>query len=117
VSARHLPAARRFGDAAIHCQILEIQPDHPVIGVQGQEMHLLRQSQGCPFLQPTPNGAVRTAGGGDPLVARAMDQGSDHMLEDQAIRDALPVTPEGMGGRDRGMLGQQGRELDPERFE
>ena len=31
-----------------------------------------------------------------------MDQSSDHVLEDQTIRDALAVTPEGMGGGDKG---------------
>ena len=94
VSARHLPAARRFGDAAIHRQILQVQSDHALVRLQSQEMHLLGQPQGGPFLQPATNGAIRTASGGDPFVARAMDQGSEHVLEDQTIRDALTVTPQ-----------------------
>jgi hypothetical protein len=39
------------------------------------------------------------------------------MLKDQAIRDALAMTAEGMGGNDTETLRQQGGELDPEGLE
>jgi hypothetical protein len=46
-----------------------------------------------------------------------MDQGGDHVLKDQVIRDPLPVATERMGGNNAGVLWQQGGELDPEGLE
>jgi len=46
-----------------------------------------------------------------------MDQGGEHIVEDQAIGDPLAMTAQGMGGNDAGTFGQQGRELDPERLD
>ena len=62
-AAGDLAPARGLGDAAIDRQVLELQPDHPVVGLQRQRVDLLAQPGRGPLLQPPPDGRVRAARG------------------------------------------------------
>jgi hypothetical protein len=108
-----LAPARRLGGAAVHGHVLQLQADHPVVGPQRQRVQLLAQAGRGPLLQAAADGAVRAAGRGDALVAGAVDQRGDDVVEDDAIRDAPAVAPQRVGGRAGGARGQQGGELVP----
>ena len=60
---------------------------------------------------------VRTARTRDPLIPRAVHQRRQHVLEHQAIWDALPMTAQRMGRRHERTLRQQRGELVPERLQ
>lgn len=57
---------------------------------------------------------VGAAGTGDALVAGAVYEGGDHVLEDDPVREARIVAAERMAVH---VHGQQRRELVPEGFE
>jgi hypothetical protein len=65
-----VPAARCFGDAAVHGEVLQLQADDQVVGVQRDRVYALPDTGFRPGPQPASDGAVRATGGGDPLVPR-----------------------------------------------
>jgi hypothetical protein len=94
--------------------IFQLDADHAVISGKHQRMHLLRQSRLGPFMHPTADRAVRTAGGGDALVPRSMHQRGHDMLERHPVRDAPSVTAERMHGIHRRVIRQHGDDLCPD---
>ena len=67
----HLAAARCPGDAPVDRQVIQLQPEHPIVRCQGQRMDLLAQPGRRPLLEPPPDRRIRAAGARDPLVPRA----------------------------------------------
>jgi hypothetical protein len=60
--ASDLAAARRLGDAAGHADVLELQPDEPIVNLAGDVLELIHQPQR------------------DPLVAAPAQRGSEQVL-------------------------------------
>jgi hypothetical protein len=90
-AAGFLAPAWRFGQTTIDGEIRQLQPDEPVVLLQHLAVQQLGQSGLRPLVNAPANGAIRAACRGDPLVARAVDQGGHDVLEDQPIRDAAAM--------------------------
>jgi hypothetical protein len=106
-------------DATVNGDVGQVQTDHAVVGRQHQGVYPLRYTGPSPLGKPAPDRAIRTGGGGDPLVARTMHQRVEQMLEYHPIGNPPPVTAQGMRWVELGtFLGPDGGgELDPDRFE
>ena len=73
-------------------QVVQVQPDHAVVGGQADPQQSWSVSGLGPGTQSAAQGAVRAAGGGDALVAAAMDQRGDQVIEHDPVGDAAAVT-------------------------
>jgi hypothetical protein len=71
-----------------------------------------------PLASATTDGAIRAAGRGDALVAAAVDQRGDEMVEHDSVRDTAAVTdPRLIRGELGAVIGTDQRgELDPQRL-
>jgi hypothetical protein len=111
-----LASARRFADCAVYGQVVEVQADHPVERGQREPQQL--PAVPGPLGQPAADGAVRAPGRGDALVAAAMHQRGQHVIEHHPVWDAPTVAaPRMRGGELRTIVcPDQGSELDPQRL-
>jgi hypothetical protein len=109
-----LATAGRFGDAAIHAQVLHLQAEQSVVGGQHGQAQLLGDSGGDPFVAAAAQRGRRAAVVGDAAVAAAEHQDLNELVEDDPVRDARTVAAERVGVV---MGGQQRGELDPQRLE
>ena len=80
-------------------------------------MQVLAQPGPGPLPKAAPDGAIRTAGAGDALVAGAVYQCRNDVLEDHSIGHAPTVAAQGMGRSHEGALRQQAGELFPARLQ
>ena len=112
----HLTPARGLGDRRVHRQVLKLQADHLVVAGQRGPQHLLADSGEGPVVEAAADGAVRTTRGGDALVAAAVHQGSDHVVEHDPVRDPAAVAAPRVGRAELGAVirPDQGGELDPQ---
>jgi hypothetical protein len=87
---------------------------HPstVISAEHQQAQLLGHPGGDPLISAATQGSRRAGGVGDPAVTAAEYQDLDELVEDDAVRDALPMAAERVvdltGGQQRGDLDPQG---------
>jgi hypothetical protein len=85
-----LATAGRFGDAAIHAQVLHLQAEQSVVGGQHGQAQLLGDSGGDPFVAAAAQRGRRAAVVGDAAVAAAEHQDLDELSK---------TTRSGMRGR------------------
>jgi hypothetical protein len=57
----HLATARRLGDRPVHRQVVQLQPDHLVVGGQSQAQQFLADAGLGPLGEATADRAVRAA--------------------------------------------------------
>ena len=93
----HLAPARGLGDRAVHGQVVQVQPDHLVVAGQRGPQHLLADPGVGPVVESAADGAVRAARGGDALVAAAVHQRGDHVVEHDPVGDPAAVTAPRVG--------------------
>ena len=110
-AARHLAAARGFGDAAIDGHVVQDEPDHPVVGGQHHGVQGRHHPGGDPLVPPPPQGGHRAGRVGDARVRATEDQHLHQRGEDDPIRDAPAMAAERMGHL---AGGEQGGELVPD---
>jgi hypothetical protein len=115
---RKFPSTGRFGDRPVHRQVLQVETDHLVVGGEGGLEQFHAHVALGPVGQSSADHAIRTARAGDALVAAAVDQGGEHVVEHDPVGDPAPVTPPRMRHRELGMIVviQQRGELDPQGF-
>jgi hypothetical protein len=89
-----LAAAGRLGDAPVHGQALQFQPEQPVVGAKHREPQPFGKAQGDPLVAAAAQGGRRAGLVGDAAVAAAKDQDLDELVEDDPAGDALPVAAE-----------------------
>jgi hypothetical protein len=118
-AAGDLAATRGLGDAPVHGQLVEIEPDDLVVGGQTDPQQRGTVPGVGPLVQAAADGAVRAAGCGDPLVAAAVHERTDQMLEHDPVGDAPAVTAPRVAGDELGALigPDQGSQLDPQRLD
>jgi hypothetical protein len=118
-AAGHLAAAGRLGDRPVGSEIVEVQADHAVVGVEAEPQQLLADPGLGPLGQPSPDRAIRAARAGQAFIAGAVHQRGDHVVEHDPVRDPAAVAAPRVT---RGELGpvkrlDQGSELDPQRLD
>jgi hypothetical protein len=94
--------------------MLQLQPEQPVVGAKHRQPQPLGEPEGDPLVATAAQRRRRAAGIGDPAVAAAKHQDLDELVEHQPVRDPWPVAAQrvvDLAG------GQQGGELDPQRFQ
>ena len=101
-------AAGGLGGAAVDGHIRQVQADHLVVGVQCGQPQPIEDAQPDPFVAAAAQGGRRAGGIGDPLVAGAVHQRLDQLVEDHRIVDAGAVAVQRMSLHTRR---QQGEEL------
>ena len=101
-AAGDLTTAGSFGDRPVYGQILQVQSDDPVIGGQGDPQHRRSVPGLGPLGQAAADGALRAARRGDALVAAAVHQGGDQVVEHDPVRDASAVASPRVGGDELG---------------
>ena len=110
-SSRFLPTAGSLGDAAVHRQIGQLQPDETIVGIEGDLPEILHQPEFDPLITPATQRALRARLVGDPFVSAAEHQDLDQLPEAHLVGDARAVTSERMV---RLSLGQEGTKLLPD---
>ena len=116
-SAGVVAATDGFGDRPVDGEVVEVQADHPFIAGQRDLVQAVGQSGLGPLGQASSDGAIRAPRCSDPFVPAAMDQGRDHMLEHDPVRDPSPVHPDRMGRVELRTLGQESGELLSQRVD
>jgi hypothetical protein len=106
-----LAAAGRLGDAAVHRQVLQLQPEQPVVGAQHRAAQPVGQAKADPLVAAAAQGGRRAGGIGAAAVAAANDQDLDELVEDDPVWDARAVAAQRVAD---GAGGHQGGELDPQ---
>jgi hypothetical protein len=107
-----LAAAGRLGDAAVHRQMVQLQPEDPPVGAKYRQAGAFGQPEGDPLVAAAPQGGRRAGGIGAAALATAKHQDLDELVEQHPAGDAGAVAAKGMVDlADR----QQRGELDPQR--
>jgi len=118
-AAGDLAATRGLGDASVHGQFVEVEPDDLVVGGQADPQQRGPVSGVGPLVQAPAHGAVRAAGCGDAFVAAAVHERADQMVEHDPVGDASAVTAPRVSRRELGSLvgPDRGSQLDPQRLD
>jgi hypothetical protein len=103
-----LPAAGRLGDAPVDTHVGQVQPDHPLVGIQNGQPQPIEQTQPDPLVPAAAQRGGRAGPVAQALVAAAEHQRLDELVEDDAVLDARPMAAQGMV---IDALGQQREEL------
>jgi hypothetical protein len=85
-----LTAAGRFGDAAVHRQLLQLQAEQPLVGAEHRQAKPFGKPERDPFVAAAAQGRRGAGVVGDAAVAAAEHQDLDELVEHQ---------PSGMRGR------------------
>jgi hypothetical protein len=109
------PPTGGFGDAAVHGDVVEHQPDDAVVGVEGDPFELREDPEPDPLVAAIADGGRRAGAVGDALVGAAEPQHLQQLVEHDPIRDPAAVTAQRMGGIELVSIGQQRGELVPQR--
>jgi transposase len=105
-----LAAAGRLGDAPVHGQVFQFQPQQPVVGAKYRQPQPVGEAEGDPLVAAAAQGGRRAGLVGDAAVAATKDEDLDELVEDDPVGDARAVAAErvvDLAG------GQQGGELSP----
>lgn len=111
-----LAAPEGLGDAAIDGDLFQHEADDAVVCLQDDLSELGEDAEPDPLVAAVPDGGCRAGGVGDGLVRAAEPQNLQELVEDDSVADPLPVVSQRMSGTARGAVGQQGRELVPQRL-
>ncbi|MBB4927570.1 hypothetical protein FHR34_006665 [Kitasatospora kifunensis] len=109
-------AARGLGDRAVDGDLVQSQADDPVVGLQRDLLEPGEDSNSDPLVATIADRGDRAGRVGDRLIGATEAQELDHLLEDAPVTDAGPAAPQRKLRIVDRTLGQQGRELVPERF-
>jgi hypothetical protein len=118
-AAGDLTTTRGLGDASVHGQLVEVQSDDLVVGGQADPQQRGPVPGLGPLAQAAADGPVRASRRGDPLVAAAVHERADQVVEHDPIGDAAAVTAPRVDGHELGALvgPDQGSQLDPQRLD
>ena len=108
-----LAPARGFDDAPVDNDVVELEADDLVVGLEAQVLQAGEDASGDPLIAATAHGGGRAGGIGDLVVGGAQHEYLDELVEHEPVGDPGPVAAQGMV---IGPLGQQRGELDPQRF-
>lgn len=115
--ARDLAAARGFGDAPVHRDVLEQQADDAVVGLQRDCLQLGEDLEFGPLVAAVADRARGAGAVRDPLVGTAEPQHLHQLVEHDPIWDPATMTPQRMGRVEHRPSGQQRGELVPQRVD
>jgi hypothetical protein len=115
-AAGDLTAAGRLGDRPVNGQLVQVQTDDLVVGGRADPEQRAAVPGLSPLLQPTAQRPVRAVCGGHALVAAAVHQRRDQVIEHDPVGDPPAMTPPGVGrGELRALCApDQSGELDPQ---
>ena len=118
-AAGDLTPAGGLGDAPVHGQLVEVEPDDLVVGGQADPQQRGPVSGVGPLVAAAAHGPVRAARRGQALVAAAVDERADQMVEHDPVGDAAAMTPPRVIQGELGALvgPDQRGELDPQRLD
>lgn len=106
-------AAGGFGDAPVDGEVIKLQADHAVVGLQHQQLQGGEDAQADPVVAAVADGGSRAGLVGDLAVAAAKHQDLHQLVEHDPVGDASPVAAKGMVGVVGAAVGQQRTELVP----
>ncbi|AJE43871.1 hypothetical protein SNOD_30650 [Streptomyces nodosus] len=112
----HLTASWSFGDGAVYGDLVEDETDDRVVGVERGLLESGEDAQSYPFVAAAADRGGRAGCVGDRLVRTAEAQQLQHLVEDNPVADASAVAAKWMVRVVFRPLGQQDRELVPERL-
>jgi hypothetical protein len=92
-TAGDLAPAGDLGDAPVHGQLVEVEPDDPVVGGQADPQQRGPVPGVGPLVAAAAHGPVRAARRGQAFVAAAVDERADQMVEHDPVGDAAAMTP------------------------
>lgn len=104
-------AARCFDQAAVDDEVLQIQSDDPVVGLQADLLQFAEDPWGDPFVAAPSDGGGRAGRVADFLIGSAQDEDLDEFIEDDPVADPWLVAAQRVGAW---RLGDQCLELAPE---
>ena len=108
-----MAAAGGFGDAPVDGEVIKLQADHAVVGLQHQQLQGGEDAQADPVVAAVADGGSRAGLVGDLAVAAAKHQDLHQLVEHDPVGDASPVAAKGMVGVVGAAVGQQRTELVP----
>jgi hypothetical protein len=94
-----LAAAGCLGDAAVHRQVVQFQPEQPIVGVNYRTSEPVDNADDDPLVTAAAQRGRRAGVIGDPAVVAAEHQDLDELVEDDPIGDAAAVAAERMVNR------------------
>jgi hypothetical protein len=112
-----LSAAWCLGDTAVDGDIMQDQAHDAVVGLQRDGPQLREYPGGDPFVTAVADRARRAGLVGDGLVGAAEPQDLHELAEHDLIVDAAAVTSQRVRRIEHGAIGQQRRELVPQRVD
>lgn len=112
----HLAASRGFGDRAVDGDLVEDEADDSVVGLQRDLLEPGEDAESYPLVAAVADRGGRAGCVGDRLVGAAEAQKLQQFVEDDPVADARAVAAQRMVRVVLRPLGQQGRQLVPERF-
>lgn len=113
---RDLTTARGLGDAAVDGDLVQDQPHDPVVSLKRELPQPRKDTQPDPLIAAGADRGGRTRGVGNRLVGTAEPQQLQQLVEDDPVTDTPPVTAQRMSRIVDRPLGQQRRELLPQRL-
>ena len=93
------PPQRGFDDAPVDNDVVELEADDLVVGLEAQVLQAGEDASGDPLIAATAHGGGRAGGIGDLVVGGAQHEYLDELVEHESIRDPGPVAAQGDGDR------------------
>ena len=93
------PPQRGFDDAPVDNDVVELEADDLVVGLEAQVLQAGEDASGDPLIAATAHGGGRAGGIGDLVVGGAQHEYLDELVEHEPIRDPGPVAAQGDGDR------------------
>src|SRR5699024_6692591 len=89
-------SARCFDDASVDHEVVQVEADGLVVGLEGQAVELFEDASAYPLVATGAHRGRRAGLVGVLLIGAAQDEARQKFVEDDPVRDAWPVTTQGV---------------------